>query len=470
MTLLAVVVVLCGGAAAMWLLGVWSPIPAAVPDPQRLRLDRIKTGLTVTAGLAAALTLLMTLRRQAWSEHAQQFTQADAIEQRITALYVAAAEQLGSSKAAVRLAGLYALERLGQDNPKLRRTVMEVFCAYLRMPFVPPVEVLLENTEGSPQHVVPDADMPEPEEQQQQRREELQVRLTAQRLIAHHLHIPDKPGDPEPATYWRGAAGEQMSLDLTGATLVSFNLSSCHAAQFHAGSAQFHGNAELIGAHFHGGVRLRRAQFHHNADLSSAQFHGHTDLSAAQFYRHAILRETQFHGEANLRAAEFHGDAQLGGVQFHGYAYLFAAQFHSADLIKAQFHGDANLGGSQFHGRADLSGAQFHGSTELSVAQFHRHARLSSVQFHGHVRLSHAEFHGDADLRAKFAGRVEIAALWVTPTALLPPGWALAGDADYANVKDELRRVVRSGGEASGESVGRDEAAADVYSSGEDAT
>ena len=40
------------------------------------------------------------------------------------------------------MAGLYALERLGQDNPKLRQTVIDVICAYLRMPYTPPAEIL----------------------------------------------------------------------------------------------------------------------------------------------------------------------------------------------------------------------------------------------------------------------------------------------------------------------------------------
>ncbi|MEV4075213.1 hypothetical protein [Nonomuraea fuscirosea] len=39
-----------------------------------------------------------------------------------------------------RLGGLYALEQLAQDNrdPVLRQTVVDVICAYLRMPYTPP--------------------------------------------------------------------------------------------------------------------------------------------------------------------------------------------------------------------------------------------------------------------------------------------------------------------------------------------
>ena len=34
----------------------------------------------------------------------------------------------------MRLAGLYALERLGKANPEHRQTIVDVLCAYLRMP------------------------------------------------------------------------------------------------------------------------------------------------------------------------------------------------------------------------------------------------------------------------------------------------------------------------------------------------
>jgi hypothetical protein len=153
-----VLVVLLGGAAGMWLMGVWSPTPPSVIDPERLRLDRIKTGLTIAAGLAAGTTLLMTLRRQALSERAQRFAEHVALEQRATALYVAAADQLASDKAAVRLAGLYALERLGQDNPRLRQTVFDVWCAYVRMPYTPPSQVLERNAPTSPARPQPDSD------------------------------------------------------------------------------------------------------------------------------------------------------------------------------------------------------------------------------------------------------------------------------------------------------------------------
>ncbi|WP_157528150.1 hypothetical protein [Nocardia sp. NRRL S-836] len=80
--------------------------PNTAPD----RLDTVRTGLAVAAGIGALIILALALRRQQATEH-------DATERRLTELYVKAVEQLGSDKAAVRHGGLYALERVAQDNP-----------------------------------------------------------------------------------------------------------------------------------------------------------------------------------------------------------------------------------------------------------------------------------------------------------------------------------------------------------------
>ncbi len=80
---------------------------------------------------------MLAFRRQRHQEVATVWTDADATERRITELYTKAVEQLGSEKAPVRLGGLYALERLAQDNPDHRQTIVNVICAYLRMPFSP---------------------------------------------------------------------------------------------------------------------------------------------------------------------------------------------------------------------------------------------------------------------------------------------------------------------------------------------
>ena len=102
------------------------------------RLDAVRTAASIIVDTGGAAALLLAARRQRATELglAQQHLAADraehdATERRITELYAKAADQLGSPKAPVRLAGLYALERLAQDNPRHRQTVVNVICAYL---------------------------------------------------------------------------------------------------------------------------------------------------------------------------------------------------------------------------------------------------------------------------------------------------------------------------------------------------
>ncbi|QWF84282.1 hypothetical protein [Amycolatopsis sp. CA-230715] len=95
----------------------------------------------------------------------------DAEARRITELYIKASEQLGSDKAPVRMAGFYALERLAQDNEGQRQTVVDVLCAYLRMPYGDHAQ-------------------------------EREVRLTGLGVLESHLRPGDDP-DHSLDTFWR---------------------------------------------------------------------------------------------------------------------------------------------------------------------------------------------------------------------------------------------------------------------------
>ncbi len=189
-----------------WLYGV------AGDDPAR-RIEAIKTGLTVAAGTGGAFALLLAFRRQLATEiiatetqevqereyeqrdRAADASERDAEQRRITELYTKAADQLGSDKTPVRLAGLHALERLAQNTPDQRQTIVDVICAYLRMPY--------KSSDGQP----PAEDAPaEAHTRYEEWRQELQVRLTAQRILVAHL----RPGAVD--TFW-----PDIDLDLTEA-------------------------------------------------------------------------------------------------------------------------------------------------------------------------------------------------------------------------------------------------------------
>jgi len=259
-----------------WLLAQVQGLDGAVEATARM--DAIKTGLGVGAGTGGAVALLLAMRRQWLSERDQvhreqvaQQTQAhadrvaiatehDANERRVTELYTKAADQLGSDKAPVRLAGLYALERLAQDNPSHRQTIVNLICAYLRMPYTEP-----------PSPNIPSDSSPEESEKIMKvwlelcHADEHQVRKTAEEVLTGHL----KPGDvatPDPR-FWDG-----MHINLQGAFLISPDFSHCRvgdaefsATTFRAGAsfenAVFTGTAHFGGATIRGGAGFARASF-----------------------------------------------------------------------------------------------------------------------------------------------------------------------------------------------------------------
>ncbi len=136
MLLLAVVAVaVAGGGLTWWLLSIAAADPSASASVQ---IDAVRTGLSAAVGTGGAFALLLAFRRQRSTEVSAVHTITDATERRVTELYTKAADQLGSDKAPVRLAGLYALGRLAQDNPSQRQTIVNVICAYLQMPYTPP--------------------------------------------------------------------------------------------------------------------------------------------------------------------------------------------------------------------------------------------------------------------------------------------------------------------------------------------
>jgi hypothetical protein len=227
------------------------------------RLEMIKVALAVGAGTGAALTLVLARRRQWATEH-------DAAERRLTELYVKAVEQLGSEQAAVRHGGLYALERVAQDNPDHRQTVVDVICAYLRAPYTPPPDKkgaprlgvrrpLLKSpqrraaTSALTRHnAITPAHHTSKENHSLQERE---VRLTAQRVLTRHLRPRDADG-ARLDTYWPA-----IDLDLTRATLTDFDLNACKIRVAWFNRAQFTGVASFNGAQFTSDALFDDAQF-----------------------------------------------------------------------------------------------------------------------------------------------------------------------------------------------------------------
>lgn len=282
-------------------------------------LDAIRTGLSVTIGAGGAFALWLSARRQrsteiqiiesariaaetrVHQEAVSALTELDSRERRVTELYTTAVDQLGSERAPVRLGALYSLERLAQQNEDHRQTIVSVICAYLRMPFKPPREELVRRSPGA-DSTIPDVD-------DLRRMEELQVRLTAQRILADHLSPPLDSSKVSKA--WG-----PLDLDLRGAVLVDFNFRRCVVDR---------------------------------ADFAYCIFHGTSDFSQTTFGKDAWFFECTFGGNVHFRGATFHGRA------------IFTRSLFVLMLLafKAVFHANAVFVGATFGSRADFSASTF---------------------------------------------------------------------------------------------------------------
>ena len=347
----AAAVVIVAVAVIIWLLTIAN---GAKPGTDRAnsRLDAVRTGLAAGAGAGAAVGLMLAFRRQHHQEIATELTDRDATERRITELYTKAVEQLGSDKAPVRLGGLYALERLAQDNPDHRQTIVNVICAYLRMPFSPTAPI------RRPEPGATEEDLGERDAAAEQRtdavgdtwQQERQVRLTAQRILAEHLRDnrdkDQRSTDSPSARFWTG-----IRLDLAGATLIDFDLRDGVMADASFHGATFSGDAWFPWATFTGGADFTGATFAGSAWFTGATFTGATFTGAT------------FTDVADFHGATF-GGAWFDGATFNGAAAFLGATFGGAWFDGATFTAAAGFLGATFTGGAD--GVFFERSRVLS--------------------------------------------------------------------------------------------------------
>ncbi len=317
----------------------------------QVQLDVIRTAGTLVIGTGGAVALLLTARRQRYTELTLVHTDRDATERRITELYTKAADQLGSEKAPVRLAGLHALERLAQNTPEQRQTIVDVICAYLRMPHKPPEEQ------------PPAEDAPaEAHTRYENRRQEQQVRLSAQNILSRNLRINDQhrrrwwhrtPASAIPA--WPG-----IRVDFTEALLIEFSLRNCQLDYASFTHTQFIGRADFECVQFTGGADFRRAQFTGGANFMDARFTGGADFWRTRFTGGTDFSGTQFTDEANFEGVRFTGGTDFGSVRFTDGANFPVAQFtDQVEFWGAQFNGAISFGHARFTDEADFEGAQF---------------------------------------------------------------------------------------------------------------
>jgi uncharacterized protein YjbI with pentapeptide repeats len=346
------------------------------------------TLVQAVAGIAVAAGAIVTYRTFHHSRLEQERTYKLNQSQQVTETYTKAVEQLGHGEAPVRLGALYSLAGLAQDNPSRRQTVVDVICAYLRMPYTPPRRDKPATGWAATANL---AAPPAPHEGEPRRdaAQELQVRQTAQRLLADHLRQPtniqaqDAQGlDASPkAPFWRG-----IRLDLSGASLVDLSLTDASVIRADFCRATFFGDASFVGAAVSGDASFDGATFSGDAAFNEATFSGHASFDGATFSGDAAFNEATFSRHASFDGTTFSSDASFCGAAFPD----------RASFDRAAFSGHAWFDGAAFSGRASFDGTAFSGDAWFDGAAFSGKAWFVGAAFCGHASFGGAAFSGDA--------------------------------------------------------------------------
>ncbi|MFD1148221.1 pentapeptide repeat-containing protein [Saccharothrix hoggarensis] len=298
-------------------------------DPGAPKNEAIKTGGLAGGAIVALYALWLNDRRRRTDEDRQlvevarqrlEDARAEHDRSRVAdERFARSVELLGHEAEQVRVGAMHALAGLARSRAEYAQTVLDVLCAYLRRPFE--VEEL------------DDGGLDRDER-------ELEVRLTAQRLIADLLPPADVPDAP------------RYNLDLTRAYLEYFDLSRRQV----------------------GGLLLRSARL-----IESNSFH------------HTVV-----HGNAYFTAATSPGRLYLHHVVFHGDAWFsrFSAA-QTVDFAGTRFLGGNKFAESRFLGRVNFEGCEFARPIDFEKARFEAGvnlalARPAVARTHGmHVSLEH---------------------------------------------------------------------------------
>ncbi|MFI7080672.1 pentapeptide repeat-containing protein [Micromonospora sp. NPDC049903] len=272
--------------------------------------DLIKLVFAIVAGIGGVAALVVAYRRQRITEHASQISEfahllaqaadaraevskmlAQAADERAKVetdrngvrlfheRFAKASEQLGSDKAAIRLAGVYAMAGLADDWREGRQTCVDVLCAYMRMPYSP---------------TAVEAD----EAQKLASYEEREVRNTVLRLVVLHLRH-----DAKSEASWQG-----LRMDFTGATFDGGDFSN---VLFTSPTEVIFDRAKFVS----GRIRFSNCTFATDVSFRGAVFSGASlDFLGSKFNS----------GVVSFRYAKFHeGSFQFGDrggqLQEHGY-------------------------------------------------------------------------------------------------------------------------------------------------------
>ena len=301
-------------------------------DPATSRSEALKTGGLAGGAVVALYALWLNDRRRRVEERRQEIErQRHELEMRRTEQdrerisderFAKAIELMGNDADQVRVGAMHALAGVARSRTDYTQTVLDVLCSYLHRPFTHPQQG--------------DEDATRTEGNAELERE-LQVRLTAQRLIVGLLPTA---GDAEAPSY---------DLDLTGAVLEYFDLRG----------------------HKVGDLLLRYAKLCNSTNLSDCEITGRAYFTAA------TTETGRLSGRFYCQRTKFHERAWFSGTVFQA---------------------DADFEGTTFGGEANFKGAVFHGDFSMKDAEFGDSLTLRQTEFEGHTDLVFASPPKSVDL------------------------------------------------------------------------
>lgn len=354
---------------------------ASVTQRPGLRIDAIRTGVTIGIGVGGAVTLLLAARRQWLGERSQAHTEDDALERRATDLYAKAIDQLGSGNVAVRLGGVYALERLARQHTGIRQSIVNVLCAYLR----------IKLTISSANHDADDGD------------KERHVRLTVQEVLFGNLRYNDARGRQE--------AWADIDLNLRGAYLKDVDLSNRQVRSLDMADCHLFGRSNFDSLRVTRNASFEGALFTEDATFFGSVFMEMTNFSSARFEEKVAFIRVSFVGDATFKAAHFLGDCWFTNATFDDDAVFSKAEFHgTADFIDARFHAAmVFFDDIRWVGPAHFNDSYFKGRVHIIQCEFVSDCVFSNARFLDLANFAHGKF-----LSGAFFGGVEFNGAWFT--------------------------------------------------------
>ncbi|OLF13291.1 hypothetical protein BU204_28040 [Actinophytocola xanthii] len=341
-------VLLAGGALALvtgWLL------TGENPD----RGDAIKTGGLAAGSVVALYALWLNDRRRRVDEERQELEQS---RQRLESdraehdreraadeRFLRAVELLGHEADQVRVGALHALAGLARSRPSYTQDVLDVICSYLRRPFDHPRYAAIRGVPARFEGDERDADR------------WLQVRLTAQRLIADLL---PEVGTPDAPAY---------NLDLHGATLEYFDIANRVLGQLRArelnlyeantlrgcvvrGPAWFTGSRSWGRLGVHNAVFERECWFsrftaHERVDFSNTEFRGNTKFANSSWSGPVLFRDARFANNVDFSHTRFAADLDLrvAGATLTGRTYAMRVSLSHEHHLPPGWHLDGSREG-----------------------------------------------------------------------------------------------------------------------------